>query len=233
MADRYTVDELARASGLNTSTIRLYRHRGLLPAPKMEGRIGYFDDGHVARLRLIGELRERGFSLAAIKDLVNTWESGHDLDEILGMERALARPADVETLTRAQLEQRFAELRTEADLWRRLEAMRVATSRDDGDYDVSRGFLQTSAVLASLGIPLVVMLDEFEPVGEFARAQAARFIALFERYVLANVDEVDPAVLAKVIEALRAAGIDVVASALAIAIDEAAADAVARHVPRP
>jgi DNA-binding transcriptional MerR regulator len=233
MAERYTVDELAQASGLNTSTIRLYRHRGLLPAPKMEGRIGYFDDGHVARLRLIGELRERGFSLAAIKDLVDTWESGHDLDEVLGMERALARPADVDQLSRAQLEQRFPELQTDEPLWRRLADARVAVPRDDGDYDVSRGFLQTSAVLASIGIPLVVMLDEFEPVGEFARAQAARFVSLFERYVLAAVDEVDPAAMAKVIEALRAAGIDVVASVLAIAIDEAAADAVARHVPRP
>jgi DNA-binding transcriptional MerR regulator len=233
MADRYTVDELAHASGLNTSTIRLYRHRGLLPAPRMEGRVGYFDDGHVARLRLIAELRERGFSLAAIKDLVDTWESGRDLDEVLGMERALARPADVEPLSRGQLEQRFPELANDRDLWRRLDNMRVAMPRDDGDYDVSRGFLQTSAVLASLGIPLGVMLDEFEPVGEFARAQAERFVALFERYVLAAVDEVDPVALAKVIEALRAAGIDVVAAALAIAIDEAAADAVARHVPRP
>jgi DNA-binding transcriptional MerR regulator len=233
MADRYTVDELARATGLNTSTIRLYRHRGLLPAPKMEGRIGYFDDGHVARLRLIAELRERGFSLAAIKDLVDTWESGHDLDEVLGMERALARPADVDTLSRAQLEQRFPELAADHDLLRRLEQMRVAMPRDDGDYDVSRGFLQTSAVLASLGIPLVVMLDEFEPVGEFARAQAERFVSLFERYVLSAVDEVDPAAMAKVIEALRAAGVDVVAAALAIAIDEAAAGAVARHLPPP
>src|SRR5712691_3756479 len=99
MAPRYTVDELARASGLNTSTIRLYRQRGLLPPPEMQGRTGYFDDGHVARLRLIGELQERGFSLASIKDLVESWESGRNLDAVLGMERALAQPVDTRPMT--------------------------------------------------------------------------------------------------------------------------------------
>jgi hypothetical protein len=70
-------------------------------------------------------------------------------------------------------------------------------------------------------------------VWEFAQAQAQRFVALFERYVLDNVEAVDPSALAQVIEALRTAGIDVVAAALGIAIDAAAADAVARHLPPP
>src|SRR5215471_21145877 len=123
MAERYTVDELARASGLNTSTIRLYRQRGLLPPPQMEGRIGYFDEGHVARLRLIGELQERGFSLAAIKDLVESWESGRDLQEVLGVERALARPIAMQSMPKRELERRLPDLKKNPQLWGRLEEL--------------------------------------------------------------------------------------------------------------
>jgi DNA-binding transcriptional MerR regulator len=233
MEQRYTVDELARATGLNTSTIRLYRQRGLLPPPAMEGRVGYFDDGHVARLRLIAELRGRGFSLASIKDLVDTWESGHDLDAVLGVERALARPADREAMSRAQIEARFPELAGHPKLWERFVRSGCAMPRDDGDFDVQRGFLPVAALLSSLGVPLAVMLDEYAPVADFARAQAQRFVALFERYVLTDVDQVDPVALGKLIEGLRGAGVEVVASTMATAIDEAAADAVARYAPRP
>jgi len=233
MAERYTVDELARASGLNTSTIRLYRQRGLLPPPQMEGRIGYFDEGHVARLRLIGELQERGFSLAAIKDLVEGWESGRDLQAVLGVERALAPPIAMQSLPRHELERRLPDLKKNPKLWAQLEQLGVTAEPDGDTVSVSSGFLDTSAALASFGIPLAVMLDEFAPVWEFAQAQAQRFIALFERYVLDNVEGVDPSALAQVIEGLRTAGIDVVAAALGMAIDAAAADALARHLPPP
>jgi len=75
------------------STIRLYQQRGLLPPPAIEGRIGYYDDDHLARLRLVADLQQRGFSLAAIRELADTWESGRDLGALLGVERALGAPA--------------------------------------------------------------------------------------------------------------------------------------------
>ena len=58
--DRLTIDELARVAGTKVSTIRLYQQRGLLPPPAIEGRIGFYDDSHVARLALIADLQTRG-----------------------------------------------------------------------------------------------------------------------------------------------------------------------------
>src|ERR1700733_12753611 len=87
--ERLTIDELARASGTKVSTIRLYQQRGLLPPPAIDGRVGYYDERHLARLRLVADLRGRGFSLAAIRELADTWESGRDLGALLGLERAL------------------------------------------------------------------------------------------------------------------------------------------------
>jgi DNA-binding transcriptional MerR regulator len=83
-----TIEELAHASGVAFTTIRLYQHRRLLPPPQKKGRVGYYDHSHLARLRLIGELRERGFSLAAINELVERL-SGIELTREV-MQRAVA-----------------------------------------------------------------------------------------------------------------------------------------------
>src|SRR5580658_6948178 len=85
-----TIEELASQSGTATSTVRMYQSRGLLPAPERHGRIGYYGQGHLARLRLIAQLQEQGFSLASIKQLTEAWESGRGLDDVLGLEAQVA-----------------------------------------------------------------------------------------------------------------------------------------------
>ena len=83
MAVTLTIDELAREAGVTTRNIRAYQTRGLLPSPRMEGRVGYYDDGHLARLRYIASLQERGFSLAAIQCLLEAWDQGAGLRDVL------------------------------------------------------------------------------------------------------------------------------------------------------
>jgi DNA-binding transcriptional MerR regulator len=229
MPTRLTVDELAFASGLPTSTLRLYRQRGLLHAPAMEGRVGYYDDSHVTRLRLIGELRARGFSLASIKDLVDNWESGRDLDAELGVERALVRDGQArETLTNADLEARLPDLAAAPHLRSRLIELDIVRTADDGTITVPSGFLQMAAALSGLGIPLQVMLDEYAPVWTFAVDTARRFVQVFESHVLADASAIDPAAVGPMIAAFRTAAREVVGAALDRAIDEEAAAAVVR-----
>jgi DNA-binding transcriptional MerR regulator len=79
-----TVEELAIALDTKVSTIRLYQREGLLPPPELRGRVAYYVRAHVARLRLIAKLQERGFSLAAIRVLLETWQRGGNLDELVG-----------------------------------------------------------------------------------------------------------------------------------------------------
>ena len=40
-SDDMRVDDLARAAGVATTTIRLYQSKGLLPPPRLVGRTGY------------------------------------------------------------------------------------------------------------------------------------------------------------------------------------------------
>jgi DNA-binding transcriptional MerR regulator len=77
------IDELAREAGTRTSTVRLYQTRGLLPPPEIRGRVGYYGPAHLARLRVIERLQARGYSLAAIKELLENWAQGATLAAVL------------------------------------------------------------------------------------------------------------------------------------------------------
>src|SRR5947209_6020823 len=93
----YLIDDLAHEAGTTVRNVRAYQHRGLLAPPRRVGRAGVYDDGHLARLRMIASLLERGYGLANIAELIAAWESGQDLGQLIGLEVALAAPWSDET----------------------------------------------------------------------------------------------------------------------------------------
>lgn len=66
----FTVDDVAELTDLTPRTIRSYQTQGLLPPPEHHGRVAYYDRSHLDRLEVITELKERGLSLADIKDVL-------------------------------------------------------------------------------------------------------------------------------------------------------------------
>ncbi|HEX9314872.1 MAG TPA: MerR family transcriptional regulator, partial [Actinomycetota bacterium] len=86
--NEWTIDELARKAGTTTRNIRSYQTKGILPPPRMVGRVGYYSEGHLARLKYTAGLQQRGFSLAAIGCLLSAWEEGRSLQDVLGFEEA-------------------------------------------------------------------------------------------------------------------------------------------------
>ncbi len=80
----WSIDELAVLVGLPTRTIREYRTQGLISPPRMVGRVGRYHETHRSRLDLIGRLKAREYSLAAIADLCAASTSGRSLEEVLG-----------------------------------------------------------------------------------------------------------------------------------------------------
>lgn len=106
--EELTVDELAARAGVTVRTVRFYASRGLIPPPRLRGRLGLYGSDHRARLELIRELQTLGFTLSAIE---------HHLERIpddatpedLALQRALLAPwtSDLsEELDRQQLDQR-------------------------------------------------------------------------------------------------------------------------------
>ncbi|HEX2577487.1 MAG TPA: MerR family transcriptional regulator, partial [Aquihabitans sp.] len=69
-AAEVTIDELAAEVGMTVRNIRAHQSRGLVPPPRIVGRIGYYGNPHRARVRQIQRLQEEGLNLAAIARVV-------------------------------------------------------------------------------------------------------------------------------------------------------------------
>ena len=67
---RYTIDQLSEITGCSRRTIRYYIQENLLDAPAGRGRGGFYFDSHVATLRRIRTLQEKGLRLSAILEMV-------------------------------------------------------------------------------------------------------------------------------------------------------------------
>src|SRR6476661_8454670 len=98
----YRIEQLARTAGVAVDTIRFYQGKGLLEAPRRDGRVTWYGDGHLERLRRIRELQQRGFTLTVIQRfLAGELETS---DEALVA--AVTRPAAPQTLTLGELAER-------------------------------------------------------------------------------------------------------------------------------
>jgi DNA-binding transcriptional MerR regulator len=173
-----TIDELARRAGLTTRNVRAYQERGLLPPPTKVGRTGYYDDGHLGRLRMISGLLGRGYSLAAIADLLRTWEAGGDVGELLGLERALGRPWSNETPTHMSAEELGQLFPVDADALRRAVELGIVDLDGDGVTVPSMRMLSAGAELVRAGVPIHAVLDQAEALRADADRIAARFVDL-------------------------------------------------------
>jgi DNA-binding transcriptional MerR regulator len=72
MSDSLTITQLAGRVGMTARNIRAHQSRGLVHSPRIEGRLARYGSDHVARLELIASLQREGFTLAAIKRLIDT-----------------------------------------------------------------------------------------------------------------------------------------------------------------
>src|SRR5436190_10683825 len=82
-----TIEELSARTGMTVRNIRSHRARGLLPAPEVRDRVGYYGPEHVDRLRMIQELQAEGFNLKGIERLLE--QSPGPAEQFLSFKRAL------------------------------------------------------------------------------------------------------------------------------------------------
>lgn len=175
----YRMEELARRAGITVRTLRFYRERKLIPPPRREGRITWYDDRHLARLRTITALLERGHTLNGIADLAEAFDHGRDVGELLGM----ATPTE-ETpvrLTPEELADHFTGEVTPENL---AAAMDLGYLGTDGEeiVHISRRLLDVSSALVREGIPLAEVLRAGREVRAHAEAMADLFAELILRH---------------------------------------------------
>src|SRR5712691_13562446 len=95
----YRIEQLARAAGVAVDTIRFYQGKGLLESPRREGRVTWYGEGHLDRLRRIRELQQRGFTLTVIQRFMDGELEPSDE----GLVAAVTRPTSPQTLTLSEL----------------------------------------------------------------------------------------------------------------------------------
>ncbi|MBL3667563.1 MerR family transcriptional regulator [Streptomyces sp. M2CJ-2] len=205
------MEELARRAGITVRTLRFYRERKLIPPPRREGRIAWYDDRHLARLRTITALLERGHTLNGIAELAEAFDHGRDVGELLGMDtpteetpvrltpeelaEAFDHGRDVgellgmdtpteETpvrLTPEELADHFTGEVTPENLAAAMDLGHLGT---DGEeiFHISRRLLDVSSALVREGIPLAEVLRAGGEVRAHAEAMADLFAELILRH---------------------------------------------------
>ncbi|MEB8342135.1 MerR family transcriptional regulator [Streptomyces endophyticus] len=198
------MEELARAAGITVRTVRFYRERGLIKPPRREGRIAWYDETHLDRLRTIASLLDRGHTLNGISELSEAFDRGRDVGELLGVQPTEEVPV---RLSAAELADYFADDVTPENLQAALDLGYLGI---DGEQivHVSRRLLDISAALVREGIPLADVLAAARRVRDHADALAALFTDLVATHASdKDVDRLRP--LAKgVVEAELSLAID-------------------------
>lgn len=182
----FTIDELARTAKTTVRNVRAYQDRGLLPPPERRGRSGIYSDVHLARLRIIGQLLKRGFTLANIRDLITAWEEGRDLNDILGLEVVVTSPWSEEApsyISYDELVEDFGEHLTQEAL---LEAVEIGYIIPEGNRIrvPSPRILNAGRELVAAGIPLEELLQQVGRVRAEVQQISAGFVELVERELL-------------------------------------------------
>jgi len=242
VAEELTVEDLAREAGVPVSTVRLYQTRGLLPPPDRKGRVGYYGAGHLARMRLIGRLQEEGFSLASIKHLVDAWQEGRGLHDLLGLEEQLAdwgrQPVELQPEELAAL---LGGTELTPAVMARSQELGLVVIGEDGTLQVpDMDLLRVGSELMRLGVPADEVLDEYEHLRDAIRPVTERFVDVFDRSFFAPVEKRgfkadDVRDLTETLDRLRQLATRVVAAAMRQAFADAAAEKlaeVASHTQR-
>lgn len=227
----YRTAELAEAAGITVRTLRFYRERKLLPPPRREGRIAWYSEHHLARLRTIAGLLERGHTLGGIGELLHAFNSGRDTGgtaELLGLtERYPWSEEEQVRLTPDELAGYFAADVSPENLAAALDIGYIAVDGEEVVH-VSRSLLDASSTLVRGGLPLSAVLETGRELRAHADALADLFTAMLREHLLPGVlDRDEPGPLSdddlkrvtRLLEWLRPLAKQVVNAEVSLAVD--------------
>jgi DNA-binding transcriptional MerR regulator len=167
---------------MTVRNIRAHQARGLLDAPEVRLRVGYYGPEHVAQLKLIRDLQHDGFNLAGIKRLLD--DDPATVERVARFRRALTEPPNAElpqTLTVSELGRRFRVPAEQAPMvLERAQRLGILVAAGDGRYDVpSPALLGVAEQVVAQGLSLDGALEVFEQIERHCDAVSAAFVALF------------------------------------------------------
>ncbi|WP_173405718.1 MerR family transcriptional regulator [Streptantibioticus cattleyicolor] len=246
----YRIEDLAHASGTTVRTIRAYQDRGLLPKPERRGRANVYGAEHLARLRQIGELLERGYTLASIKELLEAWDAGTGLGGVLGLVSEVDRPWSDERparIGRADLIARFGGVADDGAIAEAVElgvlepvtepgAEEGGAAADAAEFLVPSPLeLAAAAELYAAGVPLSAISGHLRELRGQVEHIAERFLEfttehVFHRYLDHPPTEDEATEAAGLVRRLRPLAQQTMDAELARAMRTLATRMVQRHL---
>jgi DNA-binding transcriptional MerR regulator len=173
-----TIEQLAAETGMTVRNIRSHRARGLLPAPEVRDRVGYYGPEHLDRLRMIQELQTDGFNLKGIERLLS--QNLGPAEQFLSFKRALDEfdGEQPETFTREELADRFGT-EIEDALKRAIDAGALVPVGDDRFEAPFPSLLDAAEGVVATGVPLDHALAVIAKVQSRCRSVSHEFVKLF------------------------------------------------------
>lgn len=161
-SSEYTITQLAELTLASIRNIRAYQEKGILPAPVKRGRIAIYGEDHLIRLRMIQQLLNRGYSIANISEILHAHEQGHNLNQLIGLNTAVANIWTEEQplyLALDALASRFSTAPTSQDIQYAFE-VGVLEPAPDGLVKISHaGLLQLATTLIDYQFSFRQLLD--------------------------------------------------------------------------
>jgi DNA-binding transcriptional MerR regulator len=185
-AEQLTIDQLASRSGITVRTIRFYAGKGMLPPPKLRGRLGLYGPDHLTRLELISELTALGFTLAAIEGFLAALPESIAVEDLV-LQRALLAPwvpERLECISADELNNRAGRTLRDDEV-ASLEALGVLERHAD-DKIMLHGAAILSSALASLDIGMQpeVLRRSHELISQHTAALAEDLMKMFQEEIL-------------------------------------------------
>ena len=176
-----TIEQLAHETGMSVRNIRNHQTRGLLPAPEIRARTGFYGEAHVERLRLIQQMQSEGLKLSAIERLLGG--DGDWAERFVGLRRAMTAPLETEAaeiITLAELEARFGPISGNARSLYKAQKLGVLVNLGDGTFEApSPSLLRAAEEVVARGVPIDAALKAIERVKRSAESAAETFVRLF------------------------------------------------------
>jgi DNA-binding transcriptional MerR regulator len=165
---------------MTVRNIRAHRARGLLPAPEVRERVGYYGPEHLARLKLIQQMQADGFNLRAIQRLLEETQGAPE--QLLNLHEAVSVPFESEqprVYTLQELRERFGE-QADARVLSRAQRIGLLTALGEDRYEAPMpSLLDAAEEVVGRGIPLAHALTVVAKLQEQCRAIAREFVRLF------------------------------------------------------
>ncbi|AWB91588.1 MerR family transcriptional regulator [Aeromicrobium chenweiae] len=175
-SEELTIDELAARAQMTVRNVRAYAARGLIDAPRLAGRTGYYNREHLQRLQLVRQLLERGFTLAAIEKAIQHTPhhaAGHTLDlmtilDLPDEDAEIMSREDLAALAGVERDDALIESMVGLGLVEKLDADRVRL--------VEPATVRAGASAVTLGLPPESVIALFPVLQSHLRTIADTFV---------------------------------------------------------